>query len=475
MKLFSFPIILVFVLNVSVHSQNMMFMRHPIDLDFDGIHRIKMIDLDGDNDLDIIGGSEITPITASKGLALWINEGNNTWTRFTIDASFIHVMSVDTADINNDSFTDVIASSWQLHQIVWLKNSGDPTQSWTKYIIKSGLTNAHDAQCVDIDDDGDIDIVGVGTTPGSIIVCENDGSLTNWPSKVVTNSFSGALSVYLTDLDKDNYIDIIGTASNLNQIAWWKNNGSNPINWTKKIIASNFVGASGIDVVDMNNDNQEDIISNAWKSNQVAYWICDDIQNNSWTEYNVSSQLDTAAAVQSRDLDQDGDIDIVAVGKIPGELVIYENSNFTWNKIQLQNNFYGGTALEIADLDEDGDDDIIAGASYLGVLYWWENTLYTSVKNDEENYAVSQFYLFQNYPNPFNPATTIDFRLPKSSYVKLSIYDISGRLVETLVNEEKKSGYYTIQWNAEKESSGIYLYRIDAGEFSSVKKCIVVK
>jgi len=86
-----------------------------------------------------------------------------------------------------------------------------------------------------------------------------------------------------------------------------------------------------------------------------------------------------------------------------------------------------------------------------------------------------QIALVGNYPNPFNPSTTILFQLPKSSFVKLSIYDINGRLVELLVNEQKNAGYYSVNWNAEKVGSGIYFYRINAGEFSSVKKCLVIK
>ena len=86
-----------------------------------------------------------------------------------------------------------------------------------------------------------------------------------------------------------------------------------------------------------------------------------------------------------------------------------------------------------------------------------------------------KYILSQNYPNPFNPTTKISYQLPHSSFVKLSVYDINGRFIESLVNEKKNVGYYTVEWSAEKVGSGIYFYRIDAGEFSSVRKCSVVK
>ena len=86
-----------------------------------------------------------------------------------------------------------------------------------------------------------------------------------------------------------------------------------------------------------------------------------------------------------------------------------------------------------------------------------------------------EYSLSQNYPNPFNPTTTISYQLPKSSFVKLTIYDISGRSIQTLVDEKKNAGYYSVEWNAENVCSGVYFYRIAAGNFVAVKKGLLVK
>ncbi|MBZ0203547.1 MAG: T9SS type A sorting domain-containing protein [Ignavibacteria bacterium] len=85
------------------------------------------------------------------------------------------------------------------------------------------------------------------------------------------------------------------------------------------------------------------------------------------------------------------------------------------------------------------------------------------------------FVLSQNYPNPFNPVTNIKFAVPRSSFVKLVVYDISGQEIETLVNQNMSSGSYNADWNASNFSSGVYFYRIEAGEYSDVKKMILVK
>jgi len=87
----------------------------------------------------------------------------------------------------------------------------------------------------------------------------------------------------------------------------------------------------------------------------------------------------------------------------------------------------------------------------------------------------NQILLYQNYPNPFNSNTRISYKLTKTSFVKLSIFDINGRLIKTLFSERQDAGNYSINWNSNNLSSGVYFYRIDAGEFNSVKKCLLIK
>jgi len=85
----------------------------------------------------------------------------------------------------------------------------------------------------------------------------------------------------------------------------------------------------------------------------------------------------------------------------------------------------------------------------------------------------------QNYPNPFNPSTNINFAIPKSSYVKLTIFDILGREVATIVNEKLNAGTYNTNWSAEggasKYSSGVYFYKLEAVDFIETKKMILIK
>jgi photosystem II stability/assembly factor-like uncharacterized protein len=85
------------------------------------------------------------------------------------------------------------------------------------------------------------------------------------------------------------------------------------------------------------------------------------------------------------------------------------------------------------------------------------------------------FTLEQNYPNPFNPSTKIKFSLPANGHTSLKVYDILGREVSTLLNEEFKAGEHEVEFNAENLPSGVYFYRIKAGEFTDIKKMLLLK
>ncbi|MCI0474222.1 MAG: T9SS type A sorting domain-containing protein, partial [Ignavibacteria bacterium] len=85
------------------------------------------------------------------------------------------------------------------------------------------------------------------------------------------------------------------------------------------------------------------------------------------------------------------------------------------------------------------------------------------------------YSLAQNYPNPFNPVTKINFAIPKQGFVTLKVYDVLGREVSTLVNEVKQVGTYSVDFDASYLSSGVYFYRIESGEFSDIKRMILIK
>ncbi|MFH2031405.1 MAG: T9SS type A sorting domain-containing protein, partial [Bacteroidota bacterium] len=101
--------------------------------------------------------------------------------------------------------------------------------------------------------------------------------------------------------------------------------------------------------------------------------------------------------------------------------------------------------------------------------------LFTDVNERTEGAIPYQFTLSQNYPNPFNLGTVIRFQVPSTKFVTLKIYDLLGREVQTLVNEYISAGIYEANFDASSLASGLYLYKLTAGNFTLTKRMMLVK
>lgn len=151
---------------------------------------------------------------------------------------------------------------------------------------------------------------------------------------------------------------------------------------------------------------------------------------------------------------------------------------------------WAATGYPICTVGNDQSSPMIVSNGNLGAIVVWQD--YRSGTNSDiyevgfnttgiigiENTGTTnpdEFYLYQNYPNPFNPSTVINYQLPKASNVKLSIYDALGQSVSILVNESQSAGKHQVEWNASSFPSGVYFYRIEAGDFVSDKKMILIK
>jgi hypothetical protein len=159
----------------------------------------------------------------------------------------------------------------------------------------------------------------------------------------------------------------------------------------------------------------------------------------------------------------------------PNALVQPENWSFLYQD-SIANGFdnpvnasYGITAQSYTKAD---------GSFPVGDLNWYPARkaawLLTSVKEQEAGIP-EVFSLSQNYPNPFNPSTSISFSMTRTGFVSLTVYDILGREVASLLNELKEAGTYQVSWNATGFGSGVYFYKMQSGSFSQMKKMILIK
>ena len=143
-------------------------------------------------------------------------------------------------------------------------------------------------------------------------------------------------------------------------------------------------------------------------------------------------------------------------------------ANGAWSHASIK--LFKASTGEIIDLEGD-------------IPIWKNNELYTLERlsvNNLNNELPSQIALSQNYPNPFNPITTIDFNLTESGNVNLSIYDINGKLVKELVNEDRGEGLYSVTWDGANQnginvSSGTYFGKLISGESQQQIKLLLIK
>ena len=156
--------------------------------------------------------------------------------------------------------------------------------------------------------------------------------------------------------------------------------------------------------------------------------------------------------------------------------IIPNKTNFSYNEsVQLEAvansgftfDYWGGISGSVnpKNITMTQDKDVTA--------YFTPSSDVTCESNDIEN--IKSYRLNQNYPNPFNPETTISFQLPKLSYIKLAIYNLSGQLVETLLDGFHTAGEYNVKWRPEGLANGIYLYRLKADNYIETRKLILQK
>ncbi|MBN2009003.1 T9SS type A sorting domain-containing protein [candidate division KSB1 bacterium] len=162
--------------------------------------------------------------------------------------------------------------------------------------------------------------------------------------------------------------------------------------------------------------------------------------------------------------------------------ISFKNADETWSEPEKINDTIGfaGNA-RFPSISPDGNYLFFCGDD--GNIYWVDikalDRLYlTHMKQSE--IQPDGFQLFQNYPNPFNPSTTIAYSLSQQSLIQITIYNLNGQLIKTLINQQQAPGYYTVVWNATDEknnpvSSGMYIYKIEADGFTLQKKMSLVR
>ncbi len=390
------------------------------------------------------------------------------------------IYSVNTlGDLNGDNIPEVIAGAGSesnagycldgaTGDLIWRKQAGDVIYT----------TVAID----DVNDDNYPDAILGGGDAGEDRVYCISGASQGYP--LVLWAHPTGASVWsvdrISDINNDGYNDVVaGTWYNGNMIMALSGHSSG----NGQVLWSTSVGYAIMKIVvceDLNNDGLEDVLVASWGNFVAALSGADG--SELWTYYTGD---DVWAVYWAFDVTGDGIKEVVA-GCFNGSVYLINGASggLVWECPTDAKIF---TVRPIKDVNGDGFDDIIAGQQ---MLYSGGGKLFvisggtvqqTPIDDDIENGRVPErFFSLANYPNPFNATTAITYSLPISTDVRVSIYDLTGRLVRTLISEYQEAGEHQAIWNGfdsrgEETASGVYFYSISADGRGETKRMTLLK
>ena len=453
------------------------------------------IDYDKDGDLDIFAfGGLNTPDLFYR------NNGDGTFTRES-DFPFLRSRPSGSAqdiwiDYDDDGDLDLFIVNHSAKNELFKSfavETANPDSFVT--ITNTGLTDDNTefdigASWGDYDNDGDFDVIVAYTNGASDRLYQNngDGTFTRiLTGPVVQNNTSTSFIIW-GDHDNDGDLDLFKATVGFNPTlsAFYRNDGSGVFTQLTSTEMGDLIALlpapqSGF-WADYDNDGDLDMYINNYAvpnmttgSPRPNYLLRNNMGNlNKWINIKCVGTTSNRSAIGTK---------ITIKANIGGDQVSqirYVNGGTASFHYQgeLRQHFGLGNALTI-------DSIIIEWTNGLQEVYtdvqtnkFYVATEGTGLSVGIENLGTeipSGYNLKQNYPNPFNPVTNIQFEIPKQSLVKLAVYDLLGREVKSLVNQELKAGNYNVNLSGSDLTSGIYFYTLNAGDFSETKRMVLIK
>jgi len=289
-----------------------------------------------------------------------------------ISQSIIIPKDIDSADLDNDGDMDLVTISWD-GMAQWWENDLGSSSDWENHIIGYGLNGGNKICCADIDGDGDTDVAGAGCLGDKIYWWENiDGSGESWTCRVVVTDFNGALDLLVIDIDIDGDMDIIGVAKNDHTTVFFENWDSAGTVW----IPHEVIGVpepTSVCAADMDSDGDVDLFVGHSDYNDIS--LCENTPEG-WIPSYLFAFTDNPYDLCSADMDLDGDPDILCAAYKGDEIVWLENrwdEQESWLKHTVDNDFNGAYTVHAFDLEDDGDIDILGSAMHADKVCIWEN------------------------------------------------------------------------------------------------------
>ncbi len=412
---------------------------------------------------------------------LYQNMGSGTFTKLTT-GTFVNDVSgsigTQWGDFNNDGLMDayVVNNATISNNFLYVNNgAGNFTKNTTLNIV-SDTTKSFGAAWGDYNNDGfnDLFVASDGLRNNELYKNNKDGTFTNDNTSAIAQDQYSVMGNW-ADYDNDGFLDLfVSRWQNQNNLLY-HNNGNGT--FTKILIGEivNDHGNSfGCAWADYDNDGDMDlVVANINNENNFLYRNNATSENsNKWITIKCVGTTSNKSAIGAK---------VMVKANINGTTqwqmreIVSETGYASQNDIRAH--FGLGTATIIDSIKILWPSGSINSFTNLAVNKFVTITENGSLVGINDNSTIPTGYkLFQNFPNPFNPETKISFELPKSGNITLKVFNQLGQLVETLADEFKEAGSYSIKFNASKLSSEIYFYELKTSEgFSETKKMLLVK
>ncbi len=220
------------------------------------------------------------------------------------------------------------------------------------------------------------------------------------------------------------------------------------------------VGQANVNII---SDNNGDIILKTYDTGKIFRY-----NGTTWTGIPTATGIGGSPLADQYIVDKNGVLWVSYVDAFtyfPLSVCFTTDNGITWKKVAMD-------GIGVSFFATAGDS--VFAVSWIDGVF--ALTVSSSLRVEEKNsQIIESFKLYQNYPNPFNPTTSIQYSIASSQKVTLKIFDLLGREVATLVNQEQEPGSHTVQFDASKLSSGIYIYNLKAGNFTASKKLLLMK
>ena len=493
--------------------------EHIIDDDFNNAVSIYSEDIDGDGDMDVLGSASWT-----DGISWWENaEGTGiAWVEHTVD--FNYSKSVYSEDIDGDGDMDILGVSDGNNKIVWWENTDGTGTLWVKHIVCGDAVAPRSVYSEDIDGDGDMDVIA--NSGDSVNWWENvTGSGVLWAKHAVGSDFDDPECIYSADIDGDGDMDVLGAARSAlyDDISWWENADGIGTSWVKHIVHNYyFLGASSVYSADMDNDGDMDILGAGFYEGEIDWFENLNGSGTSWGVHALGGYFGLPKSAYSEDINGDGIMDVIgAASGVQAEIAWWEVLSYPaegplvssvldvecspvwdaigWSASEPAESSVGFQVRSSADPDSGAmgpwSDTLHVPCSLEGILTDGEQYVQYMVILETSDPDITpilhevmlswnplgipgdtgpdSFELLPFYPNPSCSAPLVRFGLPEVSSVKLFIFDVSGRLVNTVPAEEYPPGYHSIV--LDELSPGLYFCWIICGDIAMTRRLVVTE